>query len=396
MIFTLEAIKAQHGDCLLLHFGKDDDPRLILIDGGPGPVFKKFLLPRLEELREARAGADEPLPLDMLMVSHIDDDHIGGVLGLTGRLLEDKGAEAPALVEIGTLWHNSFDDITAKGEALGSPASITASLGEVLREELLHQSALVLASVGQGRTLRDQGKVLADKVNAPFKGLVRTGKKRTDVKRPDDKSPNGVTLTVIGPSEERLAALQKAWDKEVDRLKKGKPKEKAAAAAFLDNAVANLSSIVVLAQAKVANKTRTMLLTGDARGDFVLDGLEAAGLLKKGGSMHVDVLKLPHHGSIRNVDVPFFERIRADHYVASADGSFGNPDPPTLQMIADVRKGDTDYTIHLTYAPEDCKAGYPAKNVRKILNDSGARIDTPPKGSKQGVRIDLGAKLPED
>jgi hypothetical protein len=138
-----------------------------------------------------------------------------------------------------------------------------------------------------------------------------------------------------------------------------------------------------------------MLLTGDANGKFVLSGLEAAGLLEEGGSMHVDVLKLPHHGSIRNVDVPFFERIRADHYVASADGSFGNPDPPTLQMIADVRQGD-DYTIHLTYPPEDCKPPYPAKKVRKILDDSGARIDTPPKGSKQGVRIDLGAKLPED
>ncbi|HEV8242202.1 MAG TPA: hypothetical protein VGS57_22740 [Thermoanaerobaculia bacterium] len=390
MIFTLEALKAQHGDCLLLHYGKDDDPRLILIDGGPGPVFKESLLPRLEELRAARAGADESLPLDMLMVSHIDDDHIGGVLGLTQRLLEEKDAETPPLVEIDTLWHNSFDDITKNDEVLGSPASITASLGDFLPPDELHQSELVLASVGQGRTLRDQGKVLANKVNSPFKGLVRSGKKRTDVKRPD-----GLVLTVIGPRDDRLANLQKTWNKELEKLLKGKPKEKAQAAAFVDDAVANLSSIIVLAQAKVGKKTRTMLLTGDANGKFVLSGLEDAGLLKQGGSMHVDVLKLPHHGSIRNVDTPFFERITADHYVFSANGKFGNPDPPTLQMLADVRQDDTDYTIHLTTAPEDCKAPYPAAKARQILKGSKAKIATPAPG-KLSLRIDLGAKLPED
>lgn len=389
MIFTLEALKAQHGDSLLLHYGKNDDPRLVVIDGGPGPVFEESLLPRLEELRAARAGADESLPVDMLMVSHIDDDHIGGVLGLTQRLLEDKDAEAPPLIEIDTLWHNSFDDVTGNDEVLGSPASITASLGDVLPHEALHQSELVLASVGQGRTLRDQGKVLASKVNSPFQGLVSSGKTKA-VKRPD-----GLVLTVVGPTADKLAALQKSWNKELAKLRKGKPKEKVEAAAFIDNAVANLSSIIVLAEAKVGNKTRSILLTGDARGDFVLSGLEAAGLLKKGGSMHVDVLKMPHHGSIRNVDVPFFERIRADHYVFSANGKFGNPDPPTLQMLADVREGDTDYTIHLTTAPEDCKDKYPAAKARKILDGTKARINTPAKG-KLGLRIDLGAKLPED
>ena len=34
-LFTLEAIKAKHGDSLILHYGKEDDPRFILIDGGP-------------------------------------------------------------------------------------------------------------------------------------------------------------------------------------------------------------------------------------------------------------------------------------------------------------------------------------------------------------------------
>ena len=35
MIFSLDVLPARKGDCLILHFGTDDDPALILIDGGP-------------------------------------------------------------------------------------------------------------------------------------------------------------------------------------------------------------------------------------------------------------------------------------------------------------------------------------------------------------------------
>jgi beta-lactamase superfamily II metal-dependent hydrolase len=67
------------------------------------------------------------------------------------------------------------------------------------------------------------------------------------------------------------------------------------------------------------------------------------------GTTHVDILKLPHHGSIRNVGPSFFERIIADHYVISANGRFGNPESETLELIVAARKDD-DFTIHLTYA----------------------------------------------
>ena len=65
-----------------------------------------------------------------------------------------------------------------------------------------------------------------------------------------------------------IAALQKkheAWLKE--RKKKGKSPQ-AALAAYVDKSVPNLSSIVLLAEAK----GKRMLLTGDARGDKILQG----------------------------------------------------------------------------------------------------------------------------
>src|SRR5262245_13572254 len=77
MIFTLEALQAQEGDCLLLHWGTPDKPRLAVIDGGPGRVYENALQPRLAEIRAKRDL--DMLTIDLVMVSHVDNDHIVGV-----------------------------------------------------------------------------------------------------------------------------------------------------------------------------------------------------------------------------------------------------------------------------------------------------------------------------
>jgi hypothetical protein len=118
-----------------------------------------------------------------------------------------------------------------------------------------------------------------------------------------------------------------------------------ALASYTDSSVPNLSSIAAVARFG----GKSILLTGDARGDYLLEGLRSEGQLDAAGKLHVDVLKLPHHGSDRNVERAFFKSITADHYVASADGTYGNPDRPTLEMIMDARGKDAVYTIHLTY-----------------------------------------------
>jgi beta-lactamase superfamily II metal-dependent hydrolase len=126
------------------------------------------------------------------------------------------------------------------------------------------------------------------------------------------------------------------------KKKKSAAEAQAIAAAFVDKSVYNLSSMAMLA----TRKKRTMLLTGDARGDYLLDGLRAAKLMKN-DTIHVDLLKVPHHGSDRNVDDDFFRRITADRYVISADGRHDNPDPRMLKMLTTAR-GKAAYTIYLT------------------------------------------------
>jgi hypothetical protein len=308
MVFSLEALQAFHGDSLLLHAGD----RLVLIDGGPVRTYATSLRPRLEELRAARVPDGGPLRIDLAMVSHIDDDHIHGLTDLGGALVELDEDQQPLPYDVGGLWHNAFDDV------LGNRA-----------QEVPRAGPPVVASVGQGRTLRDQAIRLGWARNQPFDGLVVA---------PREVAVGDVTLTVVAPDPGALDQLDQEWEEWLAHHPAA-----VEVAEYADRSVFNLSSIVVLAEAA----GKRMLLCGDARGDHVLEGLEAAGRLAAGGTLELDILKLPHHGSIRNVDTDFFERLPARHYVISADGRDGNPESATLEAIAAVR-ADDDFTIHLT------------------------------------------------
>jgi glyoxylase-like metal-dependent hydrolase (beta-lactamase superfamily II) len=96
---------------------------LIIVDGGPKSVYKPHLKPRLEQIRIARGLSNQDsLPIDLLMVSHVDDDHIQGILDLTKELVESQDAQKPQLVQVLSFWHNSFDDIIGK-----RPEELTAA-----------------------------------------------------------------------------------------------------------------------------------------------------------------------------------------------------------------------------------------------------------------------------
>ena len=349
MFFTLDVRRARKGDCLILHYGTQKDPGLALIDGGPSKVYTPHLKPRLAEIRKARGlAADASLPVDFLMVSHIDDDHINGVLELTKELLEAKAAQRPLPLKIKGVWHNTFDDIIGNS-AKELTAAVTAQFGtasmsgETDTEGLDPDAAKVLASVDQGFRLRDDTRGLKLRINPEFGGkLVLAQKKGKKI-----DMGKGLKFTIVGPMNEEVLALQAAHDEFLEN------KAEKALSAFTDKSVANLSSLVILAEAG----NQTILLTGDARGDKVLQGLELVGLLKKGGEskIHVNILKGPHHGSNRNVEPIFFRRITADHYVFSGNGEHGNPERETLEMLL-AERGNAKYTVHLTYPIDEIDA----------------------------------------
>src|SRR4051794_21736003 len=214
MVFSLEALAAFHGDALLLHYGDSAHPQTVLIDGGPGQTYHTALRPRLRALRQqlvdaGALAAGEPLPLALAMVSHIDDDHIGGMLALTQDT--DGGLGLPgqaSWVDAAEFWLNSFDDVAGAG---GAPAALVPPAADE------HAMAAVVASVPQGRSLRGQVQALGWPLNpAPpaIDGLVQA---------PDHGGrtvalDGDTSLLVVAPQAGDVARFRAEWDKQMQKL----------------------------------------------------------------------------------------------------------------------------------------------------------------------------------
>lgn len=356
--FTLEFLNAKHGDCLLLHYGPASQPRLIVIDGGPDTVYQDRLKGRLEEIRRSRRT--NQLEIRMVMVSHIDDDHINGICHWFRELRELNDRKQPLPFDILTLWHNSFDDLIAKtgtasavrfaadAPATASAATIALAPGAFAGMEQ-NGAAEIIASVKQGRALRLDADALAINMNSGFDDLIQF-----------DGTPKalnmggGLKFTVLGPRKAELDKLRAKWKTDLKKILEKEGTRRAKATAFLDRSIPNLSSLVVLAEVG----GRKILLTGDARGDHVLESLADSPKLLTGGKLPVDILKVPHHGSHRNSAIEFFKTIPARHYVISAEGHGKHPNPAQQtfeELFAARPKGP--YTIWMTNAaPTTVKA----------------------------------------
>lgn len=358
MLFSLDVIRAGEGDCMILHYGPPDDPRIVLIDGGPSGTYGEFLKPRLEQIKRERERrlhltVSEPLPIELLMVSHMDDDHIVGVIDLTKDLIQGDRQFA----QVRHFWHNSFENVI--GEVPPQlEAAFTASFGaaalteppadlsaEIDRDEkLVVPNLKLLASIQNGAQLRtniiDQ---LKSEPNAHFGNKLIAADEQT---KPINIG-NGLKFTVVGPMLPELRRLHEEHQAWLESLAREGQTAEDVLAAYTDRSPTNRSSIVVLAEAEAEGKR--ILFTGDAVGNKVLKGLELAGVIEEGGSLHVDVLKVPHHGSDRNAAPDFYERLTADHYVYSGDGKHGNPERASFEWLLAARGEDDEYTIHLTY-----------------------------------------------
>jgi hypothetical protein len=364
----LEALNALYGDCLLLRYsgdgGKeqlwiiDGGPKSEKVDGKPLAPWKDVLLPRLKQINPAM-----PLPVALGMVSHIDDDHINGIQKVTSALVAATPAN-PAAVKFARFWFNSFDDLVGPKPA-GLAGGVAAASTQSLVEEVLphiddHHAELVMQSVPQGIALAADLGTLHLKGNKPVNGLVvaKKGQQAFDIE--------GAKVTVVGPMQNRIDKLQAAWAKALK-----KPTKAARQAALqdlflpnksLDKAVPNLSSIVVLVEAG----GRKLLLTGDANGKDIVTAWGELGL--PAGPVKIDLLKMPHHGSVRNATEDFLEFFVADHYVFSANGKFDNPDPPVVEAVVKMH-GDRKIHLHFTNADVTWSKPYKLEKDKTKVRD---------------------------
>src|SRR3712207_1874973 len=92
-MFTITMLPGGRGDSLWIEYGPAAAPHIVIVDGGI-PGTERVLRGRLEALPANRRR------VELVVVTHIDIDHIGGVLGL----LTDP---VPGLT-IGDVWFNGW------------------------------------------------------------------------------------------------------------------------------------------------------------------------------------------------------------------------------------------------------------------------------------------------
>jgi metallo-beta-lactamase superfamily protein len=331
MNFSLEALQAADGDCLLLHYQTEGiRPVHVLIDGGSKGIYKSVLKPRLDKL-----AAAQKLNLRAVIVSHIDADHITGIVDFFKDLQEEEenGNELPYRVQ--SLWHNSFQKLHhGKSATVASAAVVSASTSGALVPGLSDDVAAVVASVPQGNQVRNYATQLGVPINKEFDGNLVCA---AEEQMPVIKIANGLTFSILGPSTKELDNLEEAWNKA--KSKSADPS--AQAADYLNRTVPNLSSIVILAEVAAQSRQTPyrMLLTGDSGCDLIWEAIQQYGLAKE-NQFHVDLLKASHHGSRHSVDQDFLEKVTADSYVFSGNGKHDNPHRDVLEWLSAARKGE--------------------------------------------------------
>jgi beta-lactamase superfamily II metal-dependent hydrolase len=368
----LTMFQSGKGDCLLL--ADTGDETRILVDGGMPDAYSAHVASGISVLRKKKKK-----DIDLVYVSHIDQDHIGGVL----RMLDDevlwrvhehqvkngnrkhKPPRAPRPPEIGGIWHNGFrDQLPRKAEpieetlAAMAPVLSGAEL-DSLREIGRAQAALT-SSVGEA--IRVSRRIAANQLNIP---LNRQAKGKLLMRRKDQKpiKLGNFAITILAPSTKQLEDLRTEWkdwlDKATSRTfltklrKQSRADEKAIGAADFDHLFAmiqlqaeafgdpdsvtppNLASLMLL----VEEGAQSILLTGDGRWDHLVEGLKETGHLDDNGRpFTVDILKVPHHGSRNNVvDTDLLDHVIATHYIFCGDGKHGNPAVDVVELMAKRR-----------------------------------------------------------
>jgi len=310
-MFTVEMLAAGRGDCLWIEYGDRAQPHVILVDGGI-PGTEKALAAKLNAMPANRRH------IDLVVITHIDIDHIAGVLGLLREPVEH--------MTIGDFWFNAWKHLP-----VDDPGELGAKQGEEV-SFLLEKRGLPW--------------------NKAFGGEAAVITK--DDELPVVQFPGGMTITLLSPRPKRLFNLRKAWKKEIENagLVPGEAGAELhgqdevddddggilgetldvaglAASAFKgDTSAANGSSLALLAE----HDGRRCLLAGDAFADEVLKSVT---LLAGGDDLfEIDALKLSHHGGRKNTSAELIQALACRNYLFSTNGTIYKH--PQVESVARV------------------------------------------------------------
>lgn len=360
-MLTIEMLPANHGDCLWIEYGEPPDTRHVVIDGGP-PYAREVLAERL-----ARAGGH----ITLLVATHVDFDHVGGLVSLIARL-DDT-------VTIDEVWYNAWPQISAAPDD-----TLGAVQGEMLSAALTARGLVANERFGGAAVAVAPG-AAADEL-------------------PTVEIEGGLQLTVLSPTTDALAKLRPKWRKEVeaesmtpgsfedglaklrererlpdDVLGEEEPDVEALADTPLDEdpSLANWSSIALLAR----YGDLSCLLAADAPAGALVGPVGA--LRGDAAKLTVGATKLSHHGSKGSTSVELLELLDCPRYLVSTNGAYyGHPSPEGVARVI-VNGGERPHLYFNHRAPNALPF-----DLRRLKRRHGYETTFPEEGA-EGLVVPL-------
>ncbi|MBM7029940.1 MBL fold metallo-hydrolase [Bacillus velezensis] len=344
---------AKNGDCFLISLG-EQNKKHILIDCGYTETYERFLKPDLIKINEAGEK------LNLMIITHIDADHILGAI----RFIEDNNKNQ--FISIDEVWHNSYKHLqeNEKGDfklskqeedILKGQISLGKSYIERDSQEGIDHTEI---SMKQGSTL---GALLLKgnySWNSSFMGkaVALENKEKVEIEN--------VAIRILSPNKSKLSKLERKWIKELRDKKwnfkinenelfddayefmmlmdeeviidhsavsrKGEERDKiiieeaVKARTPIDTSEINGSSIGILLQFN----EKKMLFLGDAHPDIICEGLKN---LKE---FDFDLVKVPHHGSKKNMTTELANLLKSKIFLVSTNGV--KHQHPDIESIAKI------------------------------------------------------------
>ena len=355
---------AGNGDAILLNL----DDTYILVDGGYTSTFRDHLKPRLKEL------SAQGKKLSRFVVTHIDADHITGAI----TFLEENGSAAdPKIIPIDEVWFNSYRHLQFDDKQAGQFEQEKPKLTiPKIRKSNEADNPDELVGYDQGSSL---GSLL---IKHGYNWNTTFGGKAVKADTPQSLELNDkIRLTLFGPATTSLDNLAKKWREHLQKEFKGRLNEDA----FFDDALEwltlsshQLESDQELVQDErlVAGETdwvkahetdwgpedtslpngssitfliecngKKLLFLGDAIPGQVVAQLNE---LSANEPIHVDVVKVAHHGAWSNNSPEIFAKIKAGYYLISTNG-IRHRHPHLTTLSALVRSHNAQETKKLVF-----------------------------------------------
>ena len=345
------------GDCFLIEFIKED--YRILIDGGFGETYNKYLKRCL--LKFASQGKH----IDLLIITHIDSDHIGGIQAF---LKENGSATHPNIICVDEVWYNAFSHMCSE-EIHKQPTPYTTKkvlkgITRAYPTELEQSNGQKNISVSQGNTVV---KLLLEggyNWNTMWSGKAVCVNNGVHI-----QLTKQIQCTLLNPGERELQDLAKYWISKLRNIIKkfvicddilyseafesylahsSEEHETVrkdiafkcstdgvvidwekwidAWSGKVDDSKTNRSSIAFMLEYEGIK----MLFPGDAPIQLFQDKLPK----------EIDIVKLPHHGSEKNINEEFIRNTIVSYYMLSTDGTkYGHPSKTVIANILNNAPG---------------------------------------------------------